>query len=335
MGRQVLVRILSECGLVAWGECFAYGAPLAVCRVVDDELAPLLVGKEVGDVKVFLQEAGRRLMTWGRQGLGMFALSGIELALWDLQGKASGCSVADLLGGACRRRVRAYASLPPYRSRAGVERAVANALARGFTAIKVHEKDLALLKTARQAAGDDIDLMLDVNCAWSVEEAIKAIRELEHPRLSWIEEPVWPPDDYEGLRRARAEVRTPFACGENESTSAGFARAAEACDIIQPSVTKMGGLQAMLKVAEIANARGVVLAPHSYYFGPGLAATLQFIACTLSVSMIEIPFTELAAPLLAQPVRAVDGFAEVSNEPGLGADPDPETLRRYAVGSPG
>jgi len=131
--------------------------------------------------------------------------------------------------------------------------------------------------------------MLDANCAWSAVEAIENIRRLESLHLRWVEEPVWPSEDYDSLQR----------------------------------------------VGALAAAVGVAVAPHSYYLGPGLAATLQFISSTPEVSLIEMASTELALPLLLEPVRATGGFVEVSTRPGLGADPNPEALARYIAGGSG
>ena len=109
--KQVLVRIATDSGLVGWGECFAYGAPLAVANVVDEALAPLLVGEDPSAIEALTRRMHQALMIWGRRGLGMFAVSGVELALWDLVGKARGVPVYALLGGLVAPRIRAYASL--------------------------------------------------------------------------------------------------------------------------------------------------------------------------------------------------------------------------------
>ena len=113
IGRQALVRIVTDDGLVGWGECFAYGVTLAVCDVVDDALAPLVVGQDPTRIELLLDRMHRALMIWGRRGLAMMALSGVELALWDLLGKARGAPVYQLLGGLCQPRLRGYARASP------------------------------------------------------------------------------------------------------------------------------------------------------------------------------------------------------------------------------
>jgi D-galactarolactone cycloisomerase len=332
IGRQLLVRIATDDGLVGWGECFAYGVTLSVASVVDDALAPLVVGQDPSQIELLVDRLHRALMIWGRRGLAMMAVSGVELALWDLAGKARGVPVYQLLGGLVQPRLRGYASLLRYETPGDVARAVAATLAMGFTAVKLHQTDEASVAAARDAAGADVDLMLDTNCPWTVEEAIRMGRRLERYGLRWLEEPVWPPEDYAGLARVRQAVRIPIACGENDATVFGFREiiAAGAADVVQPSITKVGGVSEMKKIAALAAAANVTFVPHSFYFGPGLAATLHVAASTPGVPYVETPPGQLAAPLLAEPIRGSGGFVTVPDRPGLGADPDPDALQRYA-----
>jgi L-alanine-DL-glutamate epimerase-like enolase superfamily enzyme len=332
VGRQILVRVTTDEGLIGWGECFAYGATLAVCNVVDDALAPLVVGQDPAQIELLVDRLHRALMIWGRRGLAMMAVSGVELALWDLLGKARDVPVYQLLGGLVPSRLRAYASLLRYDTPAQVAAAVADALGQGFTAVKLHQTDVASVAAAREAAGPDVDLMLDTNCPWTVEEAIRIGRQLEPYGLRWLEEPVWPPEDYAGLARVRQALHIPIACGENDATVFAFRElvAAGAADIVQPSMTKVGGIAEMKKIAILAAAANVTFVPHSFYFGPGLAATLHVAASTPGVPYVEMPPGQLAAPLLAEPIVHARGFVSPPERPGLGADPDLETLRRHA-----
>ena len=273
-------------------------------------------------------------MIWGRRGLGMFALSGVELALWDLAGKARGVPVHALLGGLVQPSVRAYASLLRYAGPSEVARAAAAMVAQGYTAIKLHQTDVESVAAARAAVGDGVELMLDTNCPWSVEEAIRVGRQLERYELRWLEEPVWPPEDYAGLARVRAALRTAVASGENEATAHGFAAliAAGAADVVQPSMTKVGGIGEMKKIAVLAAGAGLTLVPHSFYFGPGLAATLHVIASTPGVPYVEFPPGELEAPLVIDPPGCAAGLVKVGTTVGLGADPNPDVLTRYPYG---
>ena len=332
VGRQILVRITTDDGLVGWGECFAYGATLAVCNVVDDALAPLLIGQDPTQIELHTDRMHRALMIWGRRGLAMMAVSGVEIALWDLVGKARGVPVYQLLGGLCQSSVRAYASLLRYDTTAHLRQAVTTALKDGFTAAKLHQIDEASVAAAREVAGPQVDIMLDTNCPWTVEDAIRIGRKLERYDLRWLEEPVWPPEDYAGLARVRQAVRIPIACGENEATAVAYREiiAAGAADIVQPSMTKVGGSGEMKKIAVLAAAANVTFVPHSFYFGPGLAATLHVAASVPGVPNVEMPPGQLSAPLLAKPIRFAGGAVHVPEGPGLGADPDPEVFRRHA-----
>ena len=329
--KQILVEVRTDDGLVGWGEAFAYGVPLAVCNVIDEGLAPLVVGQDPTAIEALVDRMHRALMIWGRRGLAMMAVSGVELALWDLAGKARGVPVYALLGGLVQPTVRAYASLPRYDAPADVARATAAMAKEGFTAVKLHQTDVASVAAAREAVGPGVELMLDTNCPWTVEEAMRVARALEPYALRWLEEPVWPPEDYAGLARVRQTTTTAIACGENEATVFGFREIirAGAADVIQPSVTKVGGLLELKKIATLAAAANVTLVPHSYYFGPGLAATLHAVASTPGVPYVEYGAGELAPALLRSPLRCAGGRLAIDDRPGLGADPDPDVIARH------
>jgi L-alanine-DL-glutamate epimerase-like enolase superfamily enzyme len=330
-GKQILVRATTDDGLIGWGECFAYGATEAVCHVVDDALAPIVRGQDPTQIEILVDRMHRALMIWGRRGLAMMAVSGVELALWDLVGKARNVPVYELLGGLCQPRLRVYASLLRYDTPSQVGQAVTGALALGHNAIKLHQIDVESVVVAREVAGDEVDIMLDTNCPWSVDEAIRIGRRLERFELRWLEEPVWPPEDYAGLARVRAALRIPIAAGENDATVFGFRELIErgAADVVQPSVTKVGGLLEMKKIATLAAAGSTTLVPHSFYYGPGLAASLHLAAATPGVPYVEFPGTPLVASLAAEPIRFAGGAVSVPDRPGLGADPDPSLLSRY------
>jgi L-alanine-DL-glutamate epimerase-like enolase superfamily enzyme len=334
VGRQVLVRVETDEGLVGWGEAFALGAPAAVCTVVHEVLRPLLLGEPPAEIERLSDRLQRATLVFGRRGLAMFAISGVELALWDLAGQAQRVPVYELLGGLVQPRIPAYASLPRFERPADVARAAAAAAAQGFRGVKLHQTDVASVAAAREALGPDVALMLDVNCPWTPDEAIAMGRALAPFDLAWLEEPVWPPEDYSGLARVAAALATPVAAGENESTATGFRAllAARAADIVQPSPTKVGGLGELKAIAALAATHQVALIPHSFYFGPGLAAALHLAASTPGVPWVEWPMGELVAPLLETPIRPVAGWLAPSSVPGLGARPNGDALRRHPLG---
>lgn len=329
--RQLLVRVATDEGLVGVGEAFALGAPLAVCAVIDEVLAPLLVGEPPTEIERLTDRLHRATLLFARRGLGMFAISGVELALWDLAGKARGVPVYELLGGLAQPRVEAYASLLRYARPEQVAAAARGVVARGFRGVKLHQTDVASVAAARAAIGPDVLLMLDVNCTWSPTEAIRMGRALAEYDLAWFEEPVWPPEDYRALAEVAAALDTPVAAGENEATAVGFREiiVQRAADILQPSLTKVGGLGEARKICALAAAWNVAVVPHSFYFGPGLAATLHLIAATPGLRWVEFPGGELETPLLTEPIQAVDGRIAVPSGPGLGVTVNEEAVTRH------
>ena len=333
LGTQVLVRVTTDAGLVGWGEAFALGAPMAVCAVVRDALAPLLLGEPGTDLERLVDRMHRGTLLFGRRGLGMFAISAVELALWDLAGQARGLPVYELLGGLSQPRIAAYASLARFDRPADVARAAARAVAQGFRGVKLHQTDEASVAAAREAVGPDVALMLDVNCPWTPAEAIRRGRALARYELAWLEEPVWPPEDYAGLAQVAAALETPIAAGENEATAIGFREMvrAGAVDILQPSPTKVGGLSEAQKIVALAAAGHVAVVPHSFYFGPGLAAALHLAASTAGMAWVEWPMGDLVTPLLEEPIRPAAGWLSPPTGPGLGGRPNAVALRRHPL----
>ncbi|MCI0547367.1 MAG: mandelate racemase/muconate lactonizing enzyme family protein [Candidatus Rokubacteria bacterium] len=332
--KQIIVRIHTDAGLTGVGEAFAYGAPLGVASVIRESLAPMLVGQDATRIEGLVDQMHRATMIYGRRGLAMFAISGVDIALWDLLGKARQAPLHELLGGAVRPRLPVYASLFRYGSPAEVARACSGYVAEGHRRLKLHQTDVASVRAAREAVGPDVDLMLDTNCPWSPAEAMVMARALAPYRLAWLEEPVWPPEDYEGLARVAAATETPIALGENESTVFGFREIVTrgAADILQPSITKVGGVTEMRRIATLAHLANLPIAPHAFYFGPGLAATLHVAATLGGASLatpVEMPTGVLVTPFLAEPIVARDGTVELPRGPGLGVEINEEAIRRH------
>ncbi len=329
----LFVRVDTDAGVTGWGEAFGFAAsPLsreAILRVV----APLCVGREFDDVPTFMADLRRKVHAMGRHGPVSFALAGIDIALWDIAGKARGEPIHRLLGGGSRDRIPTYASLLRYGKPDLVGRYTQEAIARGYTAIKLHEHLVETVAPGREAAGPGIALMVDTNCAWGPDEAIAMARKLQPYELAWLEEPVDPVDDYEALARLRRETGMTIAAGENIGHAAEARGAIErgALDIFQPSVTKIGGIVAMRQAIAVAQAHGVRVMPHSPYFGPGLIATLHVIAADLPQAMCERFYCELEATPLGDAIAAPDGLMRVPQGPGLGIDIDENIIARYAV----
>ncbi len=285
------------------------------------------------DRSALMLEMQHRFHIHGRTGPVAYALSAIEIALWDIAGKVAGLPIATLLGGA-PRELDAYASLLRYSEPALVGAAVERALHQGFRHIKLHEERHDAIIAARHAAGEATWLALDTNCPWSVSQAIEHARALEPVRLAWLEEPVWPPEDRHGLARVRASTATPVAAGENVMSVhdlQGMLEAA-ALDIVQPSVIKFGGIAAVAQAVALAKAHSVDYVPHCFYFGPGYLASLHLAAAFAPTTAFELFFGDLEASPYHDAVRARNGRVTVPDGPGLGIEPDMQVIDRYRLG---
>ncbi|MCC6179602.1 MAG: mandelate racemase/muconate lactonizing enzyme family protein [Chloroflexi bacterium] len=331
MRRQVVVRVLSDEGLVGLGEGFAMGGTTPLVSAIVHTLRPLLLGQDPTRIESLTDRLLRATTGLGRRGTGLYAVSAVEIALWDLLGKLRNAPLYDLLGGLTRPSMRAYASLLRYSTPADVAAACRSWAARGFTYLKLHQTDVASVHVAREAVGADVGLMLDPNAPWTPAEALSMAKALEPFGLTWLEEPIWPPEDYDALAELRTRTRIPIATGENEGTVYGFRDllAKRPADVIQPSIVKAGGIAEMKRIATLATVAGVPVAPHSFYIGPGLAATLHVAATFAGDALVELPAFEYEPPLLIEPIAATDGCVRPPDGPGLGVSLDEEVLQRY------
>ncbi len=326
-----LVRIETDAGFVGWGEAFAYTCRAAVVAAVRDMVAPLAVGHDAADIGGLHAKVQRQLHIFGRFGITAFALSGLDIALWDIAGKTAGVPLHRLIGGARRTRIPCYASLLRYAEPRLVAQYCERALGEGFTSIKLHEVDDAAVQSGRHAVPPQVPLTVDVNCEWRAREAIgMALRWREHGLL-WLEEPVFPPEDFRAMRAVGNASGIPIAAGENLCFATQFEAMldAGAVQYAQPSVTKVGGVTEFLKVMALAEARNVRLAPHSPYFGPGALATLHLLAAYGEPSRFECFYLWPEAKLFGAILDPVDGALAVPPDPGLGCDPDPGVIERY------
>jgi L-alanine-DL-glutamate epimerase-like enolase superfamily enzyme len=325
----LLVRIDTDEQLVGWGEAYGYGIAPATKAFIDDVLAPPLADADPLDRLGVAHRLNRTLHYYGRNGPFSFGLAGIDIALWDLAGKAAGLPIHALLGGTCHREVETYASLVGYRDPDVVGSKCAEAVSAGYRHIKLHERDVAAVAAAREAIGPDIELMLDTNCAWTREQALRLAPVLRPHDLRWVEDAVWPPEDHASLAELRrAGLR--ISAGENLGTLFDFRHLCEmnALDVAQPDATKIGGITEMWKVAALAEAYGLLLSPHNAGFGPGYLASLQVLAALPSPSVLERVYVRLETCLYPELAEADSGRIEVPAGPGLGLDPDPDVIAR-------
>ena len=326
-----LVRVTTDDGLVGWGEAFAYSSRTAVAAAVRDMVAPLAIGQDAADIAGLSYRLQQSLHIFGRYGITMHAISGLDIALWDIAGKRAGKPLHQLLGGTARTSIPAYASLLRYGDAALVAQYAARAVGEGFAAIKLHEIDEIVVTAARAAVPGKVPLMFDVNCAWSPDAAQTICARLAAHAPHWIEEPVFPPEDFAGLKQVRGHAGVALAAGENWCTATQFRHAldAGAVDIVQPSVTKVGGVSEFVKVAALARERGVRVAPHSPYFGPGAIATLHLLTTLAEPAWFELYYLDAEAALFGAALKPVNGVMTIPQGPGLGVEPALDVIARF------
>lgn len=328
----LLVRIETDTGLQGWGEGFGHLCNPVTAQALQSLVVPLFLNKNVPESRealvALMAEAEQALHAFGRSGPVRYALSAVDIALWDLLGQHLAKPLWQLLG-AERQQIGLYASLVSYNNQPEeVARQVRRAWQAGFHMLKLHETEYTAIAAARAALPEEATLMVDVNCPWTVEEAGNRARQLAELKLGWLEEPVWPPDDVAGLAEVR-RAGTPIAAGENASGEWDFEQffARQAVDIVQPSVAKVGGITASLRVFERARLHGVKVVPHCFYYGAGLLATAHLVATLPADIRLEVPwirFTPLLYPQLdfAPTLRLPD-------TPGLGFVPDAQVLKAH------
>jgi L-alanine-DL-glutamate epimerase-like enolase superfamily enzyme len=331
--RTLLVRVDTDAGLTGWGEAFGYNAIPATKAAIETMIAPNVIGKDATAIAPLMDDLHLNMHLFGRYGVTMFALSGLDIALWDLAGKAARMPLHRLVGGLARDVVPTYASLLRYSDPMLVAKLTGEALEKGYSQIKLHECTEPEVAAARATAGDDVDIMLDVNCVWSPKAARRMTEELLDHNLHWLEEPIWPPENFEALADLRAEFGIKTSAGENACTAWQFKAMleAEAVDYAQPSVTKVGGISEFLKVVNLAKHNNTYVAPHSPYFGPGYAATLQLLAAMPEIEAIERFYVDIPEDMFGGALEPVNGGTHVPDAPGLGVDPDPAFIEKYRV----
>ena len=328
----VYVRIDTDDGLTGWGECFGFSACPVTVAAFERLLTPLALGRDCDDIAATMLDLRKRTQSSGLNGPVGFALSGIDIALWDITGKRAGKPVHALLGSQGKDRIPTYASLLRLNTPDHVGTVCRIALDRGYRHIKLHERTVEAAEAARGAIGTEVGLMLDTNCTFSPTEATRFARALKPCTLDWLEEPIFPADDYAALAALRAEG-IPIAAGENLGNLNEVRRiiAAGAVDIVQPDPVKMGGISECWKALQLAEQLGVRAEPHTPYYGPGLIAGLHLIAAMKGHVLSEFFFTDLAANPLGAAAIPRDGFLAVPTGPGLGIEIDEDVLRRYRI----
>jgi D-galactarolactone cycloisomerase len=340
----VYVKVETDAGVTGWGEAYGFGACAVTAVAVAKMIAPLVEGRELspgpelnrGHVADFMWDLRRKTQSAGLNGPVSFAVSGFDIALWDILGKVAGKPVHAILGDGAKKRVPAYASMLKLNTRANLEKVLAIALSRGHKQIKLHEKTVEGVKIAREVVGPGVQLMLDCNCAFLADEAPRIAEQLKAYNLAWFEEPIFPPDDYRALAELR-KVGVPIAVGENLGNLNEVARLLDmkAVDIVQPDVCKMGGITELFKAIALARVMNVAAEPHSPYYGPGLVASVHVLASLQEAAghetLCEYFFADLAEYPCGEPTIPRGGFLPVPDDPGLGIEVDEKMVARFKV----
>jgi D-galactarolactone cycloisomerase len=349
-----LVEVQTDEGVTGWGEALCQGLqpPEIAAAAIHHSLKNLLVGEDPLQPEVLWHRMYHYTRDYGQKGAVVGAISGIDIALWDICGKVRREPVAKLLGGMFRTRVQAYAT-GFYRTKGHGEaprlaREFETHAANGFSAQKIKlgfglDDDLAVMQQIKRVHKNEA-VMIDVNHAYGVADAIRLGRELEDMgwRLRWYEEPVVQ-EDLDGYAEVRRALATPIAGGENEYTGFGFKEllGRRAIDIAQPDICIAGGFTGCRHIVALAHAHGVQVNPHVWASAVGQAASLQLIAAipvanhSLYPKDILLEFDTSSHPfrneLTDMPLRQREGWVEIPQKPGLGIEVNRKILEKYAA----
>jgi L-rhamnonate dehydratase len=341
----LVVEVFSDDGLIGIGN--AALAPQLTKQAIDLYLKPLLIGQNPWDVEFLWQHMYRKTMAFGRKGIGMVAISAVDIALWDLLGKAAKQPVFRLLGGRTKPRIPVYASRL-YATELGELAAEAKRYKHdGFKAMKLRfgwgpvdgaagmQRNVDLVRTVRETVGNDVDVMADAYMGWTLDYAKRMLPLLEPFQLRWLEEPVIP-DDIQGYAELKSYGRIPIAGGEHEFTLFGFRDLlqARALDYIQFDTNRVGGITQARKIVALAEAHGIPVIPHA-----GQMHNYHVVMASLNSPMAEyFPMVdvevgnELFWYLFAGEPTAKEGFIDLADDvPGFGLSINDANLGDFEV----
>lgn len=344
----LLVRVETEGGIVGYGESDT--SPDVGKAVVEAEMShgicygirEVVVGRDPMDMEQIWEAMYRKTLYYGRQAVALHVMSAVDMALWDVLGKALNQPVHKLLGGSYCADVRAYASALMPETISETREAVRSYVERGFDAIKLGwgglgkglRQDVELVAAAKEAAGAGVEVMIDIGHVYDFKTALQAAREFEQLRIYWMEEPL-PPDDLEGYRRLCDSTSLRIAAGESEAGRGAFRRLISygRLDIIQPDVSRAGGLTETKKIACMAHDANRPCVPHAFKSDILLSATLHLIAAIPNSLFLEYAVSEspIRRELVKEPLRAVGGRVAVPTRPGLGFEINSEVISKYGL----
>jgi len=338
----VVVRVTTAGGIVGWGEAHHGRCPGAIAKLIDTTMRQLVVGMDASDVVgIWSRIYKMQLASHGMGTAAALAMSGIDIALWDIRGKAVGWPVYKLLGGKSRE-IPAYAggiSLG-YQEPAQLNDEIRGLVARGYKAVKLRvgdtvANDIMRVEAVRKAF-PDLVLLADANTAYTVDDVRGVMPALEANRVRWLEEP-FAPHDHRSYMEAAKLGRVPLAAGENHYTRYEFTRVIEdgAITILQPDLSKTGGITEAMRIAAMASGWKLQINPHTLLTGINMAASIHFLASIDNGGYFEAdvaaenPFRdELCTPALTV---SANGTVKPHEAPGLGVEVDEKFLQAYPL----
>jgi D-galactarolactone cycloisomerase len=334
----VIVKVTTECGLVGYGESHHGRAHSTIAHFINTSLHRFVVGMDAADViGIWRRIYAAQLASMGLGAACAMAMSGIDMALWDIRGKALGCPLYRLLGGGARV-IPAYAGgvALGWQEPAALAEEAGRHIAAGYRAVKLRfgdtaARDLARAEAVRKAVGDDIVILADANTAYTVDTARAVMPRLDELGIGWLEEP-FPPHDYRSYTLARSFARVPFAAGENHYTRYEFNRLIDdqAVTILQPDLSKAGGITEVMRIAAMASGYKLSIHLHSSMTGINMAASIHVLAAIDNGGYFEADVSTnnlFRDALVSTPFTlAEDGCVRPLDRPGIGVDVDEEFL---------
>lgn len=333
-----LVQVQTDEGITGLGSCSGNGELLEF--IIDRVLKPLIVGMDPTGIDAIWDKAYTRggHKEFGTRGIGVVALSGIDIALWDILGKVRDVPLHQLLGGKCRDKVPVYATAL-YPEEPAKVAAKARAFAdQGFHGVKIKvgfdlSQDVRIVNAVRRELGADFVVMTDANQGYTLDVALQAAAGFSEAGAFWLEEPLFV-EDVAGHATLRERSKVPIAVGENLQTCAAFRDfvASGAVDFLQPDVARAGGVTEIRKIAELAAKQRLPISFHTWGDAIALAASVHLSAALQDCIVMELDYTHnpLREELLREPLNFQRGFLIPPEKPGLGVDVDPQALERFA-----
>ena len=345
----LIVRVTTDEGIVGIGEVDS--SPWVIKAIIEAPkshtlcrgLKEIVIGENPFEISRIWEKMYQGSIYYGRRGAAIQAMSGIDMALWDILGKATGKPVYEMLGACYRKEIRAYASSLFGESLQETGDMARKYIDHGFTAVKFGweplgldaDYDVRLVKTIREAVGPDVDVMIDAGLVWDAKTAIRMAERFSEYNIFWLEEPLHP-DDLDGYARLSQGTNVRIAAGEEESSRFSYIDLMDRgkIDVVQIDAARCGGLTEALRIAQLADDRHKPVVNHAFKTGILIAASLHLLAAVPNAFILEYSVSEsqLRREVTRQQFPVVDGKVAIPDSPGLGVDLNEDTIAKYRVG---